>query len=74
MQLQRRLIEHPMWRQARSTEVATELASLPSGSALFRPAHKPTLAEQLNRICLSIKLADLPTGPLVQHIGAPYHH
>jgi hypothetical protein len=43
-------------------QVAQELQDKPPGSALFRPAMKPTLAERLSHISASIKLADLPTG------------
>jgi hypothetical protein len=49
-------------------QVAAELESQPAGSALFRPAMKPTLAERLSHISASIKLADLGTGPLILNV------
>jgi hypothetical protein len=38
------------------------------GSALFHPASSKPIAEQLKCISLSIKLAQLSTGVLIQHI------
>lgn len=67
-QLQARPIEHPLWRNKRGTEVAQELQDKPPGSALFRPAMRPTLAERLSHISASIKLADLSTGPLLLNV------
>lgn len=49
-------------------QVAAELTTQPPGSALFRPAMKPTLAERLCHISLSINLAKLSTGPLILNV------
>ncbi|WIA22113.1 hypothetical protein OEZ85_004454 [Tetradesmus obliquus] len=64
----RRPVEHPMWVNKRFTEVAAELQSKPVGSALFHPASSKPLSEQLKCISLSIKLAQLSTGVLIQHV------
>lgn len=49
-------------------QVAAELQSKPVGSALFHPASSKPLPEQLKCISLSIKLAQLSTGVLIQHV------
>jgi hypothetical protein len=49
-------------------QVAAELQGRLVGSALFHPASSKPLAEQLKCISLSIKLAQLSTGVLIQHI------
>lgn len=48
-------------------QVVNDLKNAPVGTAFFHPYHKPTVAEQLSCIQLSVKLADLPTGRLLMH-------
>jgi hypothetical protein len=50
------------------SQVAAELQDKAVGSALFHPASSKPIAEQLKCISLSIKLAQLSTGVLIQHI------
>lgn len=49
-------------------QVAAQLKDAPPGTALFHPTSNKPVVEQLKCITLSIKLANLVTGPLIQHI------
>ena len=49
-------------------QVTEALKDLPAGSVFFRPALKPSVAAQLCHLAMSIKLAQLPTGPWVMNV------